>query len=79
MITILPVLAIFCYFLGWFSREIYLLLKYLKERLDTLNPPKKEKPIEEKKASFAEPMTALQLAAQQERERIRSLNEGIDI
>ena len=65
--------AIIAYFLGWFSHEIYKLLLHIRDNLPLV---KKEPEVIEN--SFAEPLTALELAAQQEHERIKALNPGYD-
>lgn len=69
---LLIILAFFC---GWWMRDIRDSLKLLRQHLDELKTPVKEKPEDKPKASFAEPLDPLQFAAQQEQERIKVLNE----
>lgn len=64
------------FFLGWYSREIYRLLNQLKYSLNT----EKEETAKKKEsiaASFAEPLTALEVAAEEEQEKIKALNPDI--
>lgn len=70
MIYLLLILA---FFLGWYFREVLILLKSLQTRLNELKMPQKKE--EKPKASFAEPLDPLQFAAAEEQRRIAKLNE----
>lgn len=72
MIYLLTILA---FFLGWWSREVLILLKSLQTRLNELKMPVKKDSEDKPKASFAEPLDPLEFAAAEEQRRIAKLNQ----
>lgn len=67
--------AFSAYLIGYYDRDIRDRVKALEARLKALTTP--SKPVETISMSTAEPMTALQLAALEEDERIKALNPGM--